>query len=485
MNSCFDSGFPICRLLPIDDYLNAEYAQQNKFGKLGSAMVDIDFCVVGAGFAGLTAALRLIQKGHSVMVLEARDRIGGRTFTEVRDEGLYIDHGGTWIGPGQDAIYGLMTEFGIPEFKQFTDGDAMMFVDGKKYRYGGTIPWTMSPWASANLGIAFLELGRMCKTIPAEAPWEAPKAEKWDGMTLAQWLRDNVPVKQAHQLLEMAIAGTYTSAAAEVSLLFVLAQMASAGGPQFVLGVKDAAEDARPVGGMGAIHRAIADRLGDAIQLSQPVRSIHHDADGVTVRSDVLTVRAARVIVAVPLAIAGQISYEPMLPVDRSFLHQRMPTGAVMKCQAIYEEPFWRGDGLTGQSAAPGTAAAVTIDSCTHTASNGILTIINEGPDARKLTAMAPSERKAAMLATITERFGPKAATPIDFTQQDWTVERYSGGGMISHAPPGVFTQFGHALRPPCGRVHWAGTESSAVMMGFIDGAVRSGERAAKEVMAA
>jgi monoamine oxidase len=447
-------------------------------------MSDVDYCVVGAGFAGLTAALRLKQMGHSVAVVEARDRIGGRTFTEVRGDGLYIDHGGTWIGPGQDRIYALMAEFDIPSFKQFTDGDAMMFVDGKKYRYGGTIPWTMSPWASANLGVAFLELGRMCKTIPREAPWEAAKADKWDSTTLAQWLGDNVPAKQAHQLLEMAIGGTYTSAASEISLLFVLAQMASAGGPQFVLGVKDAAEDARPVGGMGAIYRAIAAEVGDSIHLSQPVRAIHQDADGVTVRADGMSVRASRAIVAVPLAIASQISYEPMLSVDRSFLHQRMPTGAVMKCQAVYDEPFWRTDGLTGQSAAPGTAAAVTIDSCTHTASHGVLTIINEGPDARKLTAMDPSDRKAAMLATLTERFGPKAATPVDFTQQDWTVERYSGGGMISHAPTGVLTQFGHALRLPCGRVHWAGTESSAEMLGFVDGAVRSGERAASEVVA-
>jgi monoamine oxidase len=156
----------------------------------------------------------------------------------------------------------------------------------------------------------------------------------------------------------------------------------------------------------------------------------------------------------------------------------------LMKCQAVNDEPFWRTDGLTGQSAAPGTAAAVTIDSCTHTVSHSVLTIINEGPDARKLTAMDPSDRKAAMLATLTERFGPKAATPVDFTQQDWTVERYSGGGVISHAPTGVLTQFGHALRLPCGRVHWAGTESSAEMMGFVDGAVRSGERAASEVLA-
>ncbi|WP_174187428.1 flavin monoamine oxidase family protein [Nocardia barduliensis] len=446
-------------------------------------MTDVDFCVIGGGFAGLTAALRLKQMGRSVALLEARDRLGGRTFTEIRDDGSWIDRGGAWIGPGQDRIQALMTEFGVTSYKQYTDGEAMMVVDGKQHRYTGTIPWTMSPWAAMNLGAVFLELGHMCKSVPLEAPWAAKKADKWDQVSLAHWLEGNILSKPAHDLLETAIAGCYTSAASEVSLLFALYQMASGGGPSFVLGVRDAAQDARPVGGMGAIYRPMAAELGDSIHLDQPVRCIHQDAGGVRVRAADLTVRARRAIVAVPLAIADKISYMPMLPVDRSFLHQRMPSGSVIKISVVYDEPFWRGDGLSGQSAAPGSPATITIDACTDTGRPGVLCVIIEGPIARRVGRLDDAERRELVLGALAERFGRKAGSPVDFVEQDWSTERYSGGGMLSHAPTGVLTQFGRALREPCGRIHWAGTESSAVMCGWIDGAIRSGERAASEVL--
>jgi monoamine oxidase len=197
-----------------------------------------------------------------------------------------------------------------------------------------------------------------------------------------------------------------------------------------------------------------------------------------------MTVRARRVIVAVPIAIASQIQYDPMLAVDRAFLHQRMPSGAIFKINIIYDEPFWRGDGLCGQSAAPGSPATITIDACTDTGTPGVLCVIVEGPIARQLTALDSDVRRQRVLAELMARFGRKAALPVDYIEQNWTTERYSGGGMLSHAPPGVLTEFGPALRQPCGRIHWAGTESSAVMCGWVDGAVRSGERSAAEVLA-
>ncbi len=380
------------------------------------------------------------------------------------------------------AIYALMDEFGVPEYKQYNDGDAMMIVDGKKHRYGGTIPWTMSPWAVTNLGLGLLAVEKMCKAVPRETPWEAGDAEEWDRISLAEWLDKNTLSRPAREMLDMALAGPYTSAASEVSMLWVLLQMGSAGGPNFVISGKGGAQDARPVGGMGAIYGPMAAELGDALHLSQPVKQITQDAEGVTVRADDVTVRARRAIVAIPLAIASSIVYEPMLPVDRAFLHQRMPSGAIFKTSVIYDEPFWRADGLSGQSASPGSLATLTIDACTDTGSPGVMCVITEGIAARRLGRLNEAERKAAIIGELVDRFGNRARTPLEYHEQNWTTERYSGGGMISHAPPGVLTQFGYTLREPCGRIHWAGTESSATMCGWIDGAIRSGERAATEV---
>ena len=334
-------------------------------------MSEVDYCVVGAGFAGLTAAMRLKQAGSSVALLEARDRVGGRTFTVTRDDGVWVDRGGAWIGPGQDRIYALMSEFGVPEYKQHNDGDAMMVVGSKKHRYGGTIPWTLSPWAVANLGLGLATIEKMSKAIPREAPWEAKKAQEWDRISIGEWIEKNSLSKQAAEMLDMAFAGLYTSAASETSLLWGLLQTASAGGLTFAISGKGGSQDARPVGGMGAIYRPIVAELGDALHLSQPVQQITQDDDGVTISAAGMTVRARRVIVAIPLAIATSIVYEPMLPVDRAFLHQRIPSGAVIKISIFYDEPFWRADGLSGQSAAPGTPASLTIDACTDTADPG------------------------------------------------------------------------------------------------------------------
>ena len=437
------------------------------------------------GFAGLTAALRLKQAGLSVAVLEARDRVGGRTFTVPRDDGSWIDKGGAWVGPTQDRIHALMNEFGVKTFKQYTDGDAMMVVDGKQYRYGGTIPWSMSPWASVNLGAAMFELGQMCKSIPLEAPWEAKKAQKWDRMTLAQWLDKNVISKAAHDLLDTAVSGCYTSAASEVSMLFMLYQMGIGRRPRLRAG-RQGQVAGRPGGrrhGCDLPADGRRARRRDPALAAGPVASRRTPTGSPWIRR--ARVRARHVIVAVPLAIASQIIYEPMLPTDRSFLHQRMPSGAIVKISIVYDEPFWRADGLCGQSAAPGSLAPVTIDACTDTGIAGHP--VRDQSRARshgEYERLDEAERRQAVLDALVERFGAKAGKPVEYVEQNWTANAIPAAGCSATRRPVYSPSSAMRMREPCGRIHWAGTESSAKMCGWIDGAIRSGERAASEVMA-
>ena len=236
-------------------------------------MTDVDYCVVGAGFAGLTAALRLTQAGPSVALLEARDRVGGRTFTEVREDGSWIDRGGAWVGPGQDRIYALMDEFGVKSYKQYTDGEAMMVVDGKQYRYKGTIPAVVESVGGRESRHRVLRTRRDVQDDSARGAVGGEEGNEVGSILPRQWLGPTTRCPTAaHDLLETAIAGCYTSAASEVSMLFVLYQMASGGGPEFRPRCRRTPpQDARPVGGMGAVYRRWRrDRLTRSTCTSRP-----------------------------------------------------------------------------------------------------------------------------------------------------------------------------------------------------------------------
>ena len=281
----------------------------------------------------------------------------------------------------------------------------------------------MSPWAVANLGVGLLQAEQMCKSLSREAPWEAKKAAAWDRISIAEWLEKSVMSKAAREMLDTALAGPYTTAASETSLLWMLLQQGSAGsptigGPTFVISGRGGAQDARPVRGMGAIYRPMVAELGDALHLSQPMRHIAQDAEGVTIRSDDVTLRAHRTIVAIPLAIANTISYEPVLPVDRALLHQRMPGGAVIKISIFYDEPVWRADGLSGPSVRPGSPATLTIDACTDTGEPGIMCVITEGPAARELGRLDEADRKATVVRELVDRFGERPAHPSSSTSK-------------------------------------------------------------------
>ena len=270
----------------------------------------------------------------------------------------------------------------------------------------------------------------------------------------------------------------------EVSLLHFLFYVRSAGGFRNLTEVAGGAQQDRFVGGSQELSLRAAEQLGpDRVRLASPVWRIAHEGTRVIVSTADTDVVAKRVIVAVPPMMTGRIAYDPPLPGLRDQLTQKAPMGSVIKCLAVYDTPFWREAGLSGQAAGDAGAVRATFDNCPPDGSPGILLGFVEGANARRLAMQPAAERRREVFECLARDFGPEAARPIDYIEQDWTSEQWTRGCYGAHFAPGVWTQFGPALRPPVGRIHWAGTETSTVWCGYMDGAVRSGERAATEVL--
>ncbi len=310
---------------------------------------DADVIVVGAGLAGLVAARQLVAARREVLVLEARDRVGGRTANASIGAGKVVEMGGQWVGPTQDRLLALAGELRIETFPTYYEGRNLLDLGGKQRRYKGTIP-RLAPHVLFDLDRARRKLGKAARRVPADAPWTARNAVELDSQTLATWVRKAARTKKARSLLEIATGTVMGTGTAELSLLWMLSYVSAAGDFDALIDTEGGAQQDRFVGGSQLISQRLAEELGDGVQLSAPVRRIAQDGGGLVVDADGVSARAQRVIVAVPPPLAARISFSPSLGGRRDQLMQRMAHGALTKCAAVYPEPFWRAEGLTGQA---------------------------------------------------------------------------------------------------------------------------------------
>jgi monoamine oxidase len=449
-------------------------------------MESVDVVVVGAGFAGLTAAVDLVAKGHRVVVLEARNRVAGRTAGKAMSDGINVEIGGQWVGPTQDAVLELAARYDVKTYPGYVEGGDRLSVFGGVLRRGDFASRGLPEAVLAEIGRLKADLEAMAATVDLDAPWATERAAQWDAMTLHSWLATATQDAEAREFYAYVAPAIFAAEAAEMSLLHFLFYVASGQMFDILLGFEGGAQESRLVGGSHLICEAMAAELGpDVVRLSSPVRAISQHAEGAVVSFDGGRIAARRVIVTLPPALAGRLHYSPPLPGMRDQLTQQVPMGSVIKTHVVYQRRFWQDAGLSGTVSSPQDPVSVVADNTPYGSERGVLVAFCEAAQARKMSQLSPQERQQVVIGCLVEFFGPEAADFVEYIEQDWSAEEYSRGCYGGRFGAGVWTAYGRLLREPVGVIHWAGTETASVWNGYMDGAVRSGHRAADEVAAA
>jgi len=445
------------------------------------AGVRADVVIVGAGLSGLCAARKLSRQGVDVKVVEARDRVGGRTWSQEIGRGRF-DVGGQWIGPGQDRVKALAGELGLETFRTYTTGKKVLELEGKISTYKSSIP-SLSVLSLIQMQGVLTYLERVRKRVSPSAPLAADNADQLDSETLETWRRRFVKSSKINAVMDAAIRTIFGAEARDISALYFLMYLNAGGGLLKLSEADGGAQQDRFVSGAQSISLALAQELGDAVMLEKPVRKIAQTQEGVEVITDGGVIAGRYVIVSVPPALAGRIDYEPGVSVGRDQMTQRFAMGATVKVLVIYERAFWREAGYSGEVVSSDGPFSVVYDNTSHDGKQAALVGFIVGKHARQWSSQPLADRERRVLAAFARYFGDEARLCQEYHELDWGAEPWSRGCPVGGLPPGVLSNSFAHLRKPEGRIHWAGTESATEWMGYMEGAIQSGERAADEVL--
>jgi len=443
----------------------------------------VDVVIVGAGFAGLAAAEALRAGGATVVVLEARDRVGGRTWSRTVGAAPF-DMGGQWIGPGQERLISLASRLGATTYPTYARGDKILDDGTKQTRYRGTIP-SLNPLELLELHLALRRLDKLTAKVSARDPASSPRATELDAMTVAEQLR-GIRSWRVRASIEAAVGSIFGVESSELSLLWFLAYLRAGGGIMKLCGIEGGAQERRLVGTIHGLAERWAAHIGGVVTRA-PVRKIAQTSAEVVVTSDRGVVAATRVIVAIPPPLAACIELDPPAPARRTQLVMRHAMGALVKVVVGYERPFWRTRGLSGEVVAlKPRPVAVTFDNSSEDGQGNVtqpaLLAFVQQEAARRWTD-DDGQVPGPVIEQLARWFGDEARTPTAVVAVDWAAEPWSRGCPTAVAGPRALTSIGTTLREPIGRIHFAGTETAVEWTGYLEGALESGERAAREVL--
>jgi monoamine oxidase len=444
----------------------------------------LDVIIIGAGFSGLAAARILRQANKKFILLEARERLGGRTHTHYFEDGRYADLGGQWIGPTHDRMYALAKENSITWYETYNSGRNILDLNNIIRTYTGLIPKMDIP-SLLNIDWVLKKLERKAASIPLQSPWLAPDAKALDSQTLETWVRRHCFTNNCYKVVRAGLETVYACELNEISLLHALFYIHSGNNLNTLLSIRDGAQQHRITGGMQPLAEAIAKPFESSVYFNHAVQSVNQTNELVTVSGNGFSFSAPKAIIAIPPVLIDTIVFTPTLPLRKTQLLQKLSMGIVGKVVTIYEKPFWRNNSYSGQVVADDNAPFQTMfDSSPADGQYGTLLAFCIAGRAREFFTYDDVTRKKIALSTFVKYFGKEAATPVHYIDHCWADELWSKGCYAAIYPAGAWTNFNGELAAPTGNIHWAGTETSDVWYGYIEGAVRAGERAANEIVA-
>jgi monoamine oxidase len=441
-----------------------------------------DILIIGAGFAGIAAAKKLHDLKHNFLVVEARERIGGRTLTETFEGDITLDLGAKWIGPTQHLVWEWVHQTNAATYETYNTGRNILSYKGKISYYAGTIP-KIGFLGLLDLGNAIRQLENLVATIDTQKPWQHPQADRYDEMTLRTWIHAHTRTEAARHILEIGLQTVFAAESSEISLLFALFYLRSGDNLKTLINITNGAQQTILKEGTQGLLKKVAARFNNHILLNSPVQKIVQDESGVSAYTTQNVIRARKCILTAPPALLERIRFEPPLPQQKAQLFQRMPMGAAMKCFAVYNTPFWRKKGLSGQVISDEFPVKITFDVGNGNNEHGKMLVFVEGNDARNFISLPPDMRKQMVIKKLTRFFGNQAAYPILYIDKCWTEEEWTRGCYVGLMAPNTLTHFGQHLRTSFGHIHFAGTETADRWNGYLEGAIQSGYRAVGEII--